>query len=74
MLRRRPGRGLPVYQTCLCGKTAAATLQIAKNLKREITARTGQETECRYYRCNYGQWHWTEMLHIPYLINQKESA
>lgn len=59
MNRRRKGKPLPVYQTCSCGKTYAPTLRIAKNLKREITARTGVDNEVRFYLGRCGSWHWT---------------
>lgn len=64
-MRRDLRRALPSYQLCLCGKTYAATLGIAKNLKREIVARTGHEDQVRYYSCRYGSWHWTTLLDQP---------
>jgi hypothetical protein len=73
VLRRRPGRGLPVYQTCACGKVSAATLQIAKNLKREIAARTGMCNAVRYYTCRFGSVHWTSQTETE-TTNYQETA
>lgn len=72
MLRRKPGRGLPVYQTCMCGKVYGPTLAIAKNLKREIAARTGMTNPVRFYSCRFGSWHWTSQIEEP--IEYQETA
>lgn len=72
MLRRKPGRGLPVYELCQCGKVLCPTLAIAKNLKREIAARTGMTNDVRYYTCRFGSVHWTSQTEEP--IEYQETA
>ena len=61
-----------MYELCPCRKVYAATLTIAKNLKREITARTGHVNDCRYYVCEYGSWHWTS--HVPTQFEMEEAS
>lgn len=44
---------------CGCGKVVGLSLEDAKMQRRKFAKRHGGTNPVRYYRCQFGSWHWT---------------
>ena len=56
--------------TCPCGKWYSPTKNDARALRREIEQFTGQTSQVRFYECEHGGHHWTQMIAPPPTVNK----